>query len=120
MCDGDRTSASALGLEEWLQWEVMGTDCATGPGFLEHRTPHELHKVCLAWERAGFAVADLQLCKSQASGHASLASLGAVGLHTQSSLTVLLFIHPGRVLLLIPLHYSLQGRSVKLTSLMET
>lgn len=64
-------------------------------------------------------IADLQPCKSQASEHAISVSLGVVGLHTQSSLTVRLFLHPGRVLLLIPLHYSLQGRSVKLTSLME-
>lgn len=44
MCDGDR-SASASGLEEWLQWEAVLADCVTGLGVLEHRTAHEHHKV---------------------------------------------------------------------------
>lgn len=56
VCGGDRSSASASELEEWLQWEVVVADRAAGPGFLEHRKTHELHKVCLMWERAGVAL----------------------------------------------------------------
>lgn len=65
-------------------------------------------------------IVDLQPYKIQSSEHASSKSLGVVGFHTQSTLLVLLFLHPGCVLLLIPVHYGLQDRSVKLTSLMET
>lgn len=108
MCDGDRSAASAPGMEEFLQWEAVVASCAAGPGSLEHRIPHKVCLVCrglLCW------LANVQKPSLRAR-QLSEPWLGRTSDPRQLGSPV---ISPSvRALLLIPLDDSLQGGSIKL------
>lgn len=104
VCDGDRFAASAPGMEEFLQWEVAVPSCAARPGFLEHRIPHELCKVCLVCQALLCWLANMQN-SSLGARQLSEPWLGRTSHPSRLGSPV---ISPSiRVLLLIPLNYSL-------------
>lgn len=105
VCDGDSSAASALGMEEFLQWEVAVASCAAGPGSLEHRIPHKVCRGLLCW------LANVKKPSLRARQF-SEPWLGRTSHPRQLGSPV---ISPSlRALLLIPLDDSLQGGSIKL------